>query len=718
MDLDTFANHITNLGKQDFNILCEIVLRDVLGLEVFNVDGKGDGGTDFIVLDEQGKRNSCAYQVTTQKTDIEKKAYGDAKKAIEKLGVNQFFFLPTYRLNEIDSRKLEHKISDDLGIRATVYSPKVMAEFVIEHKLVRKFFQLTGVEDGVKLSKDSIDYLEMALHTYTFLSSDARNLKSQIYDDTLLYILSNAEFGKTRNELIDETRALLKLSESKASVLNGRIDALLQKGHVRKTENGNFILSDSIAEDIALRKNLYSTEQGTFYTSQMDLLKEYDVKWDASDSKQSSVWLANAIIDQQISSLTSAGAKISNPLFKNTRKHGLDKLRTYLSTKKKIDSVTLEGVLKKMVAMASRHPLVVKVVRASVYLALEGAKPLAAAKSLGVNSWEDVNMLVEPTVGIPYICSLQYKGSVNPYFDNAIHAVKRAKKLGITMLIPYNYIKECAGHLLNARKYDGLDLVQDEMQHSKNAFVANYYALKGQNIPMPNSFLDYLATFSPAIKTEHSDFQEWIRDITTDIQSILIQSGIEFLESPRYKDEEIDGIKRLYSCYLSEYYNKPSHLIVNDVVALKCTNDRILEKGEHWILLTYDNSLIKVSAEDFNNVWINNPYVFLDMTELTSDLPETQFCSLVHSLAQYSERTLSIGARIIDRVVYYASENLQEWQFKQELNDLKKELIRSSSSSRDMDYVDSKTDEFLEKHGIKVNNDDESEADVQNDSVL
>ena len=671
-----------------------------------------------MVLDAQGKRNSCAYQVTTQKTDIERKAYGDAKKAIEILGVDQFFFLPTYKLNEIETRKLERTISDELAIRATVFSPKVMAEFVIEHKLVRKFLQLTGVEDCVKQSKDSIDYLEMALHTYTFLSSDARSLKSQIYDDTLLYILSNSEFGKTREELIGEAKDLLKLSEAKAAMLNGRIDALMQRGNVKKVDNGNVALSSSMAEDIALRKNLYNTEQSTFYSAQMDLLKDYGVKWDENESKQSSVWLANAIINQQISGLASAGAKITNPLFKNTRKHGLDKLRTYLSTKKKIDTVTIEEVLKRMVAMASRHPLVVKVVRASVYIALEGAKPLAAAKSLGVNSWEDVNMLVEPTVGIPHICSLQYKGSVNPYFDNAILAVKRAKELGVTMLIPYNYIKECAGHLLNARKYDGLDLDQDEMQHSKNAFVANYYALKRQNVPMPRSFLDYLATFSPAIKTEHSDYKEWIRDITTDIQSILIQSGIEFLEVPRYKDEDIDVIQRLYTGYLSGYYNKPLHLIVNDVVALKCTNDRILKNGEHWILLTYDNSLIKVSAEAFNNVWINTPYVFLDMTELTSDLPETQFCSLVHSLAQYSEHTLSIGARIIDRIVYYASENMQEWQFKQELNELKMELIKNSANSNDLNYIDSKTDEFLVKHGIKVNDDDDSEADIQNDSIL
>ena len=346
MDVDTFANHISNLGKQDFNILCEIVLKDVLGLKAFNVDGKGDGGTDYTVLDEQGKRDSCAYQVTTQKTDIENKAYRDAKRAIEQLGVNQYFFLPTYKLNEIETRKLERTISDDLGIIASVYSPRVMAEFVIEHKLVRKFLQMTGVEDGVKQSKDSIDYLEMALHTYTFLSSDARNLKSQIYDDTLLYILSNTEFGSTREDLINETKNLLKLSETKATVLNGRIDALMQKGHIIKSDNGSVVLSASMAEEIALRKNLYNTEQNTFYTAQRDLMEEYGVKWDASDSKQSSVWLANAIIDQQISGLASAGAKISNPLFKNARKHGLDKLRTYLLTKR-INTFTVEEVFKR-----------------------------------------------------------------------------------------------------------------------------------------------------------------------------------------------------------------------------------------------------------------------------------------------------------------------------------------------------------------------------------
>ena len=56
MDKETFVNHIINLGKQDYDILCRIVLNDVLGLCAVNVDGKNDGGTDFTAIDANGQR--------------------------------------------------------------------------------------------------------------------------------------------------------------------------------------------------------------------------------------------------------------------------------------------------------------------------------------------------------------------------------------------------------------------------------------------------------------------------------------------------------------------------------------------------------------------------------------------------------------------------------------------------------------------------------------
>lgn len=260
MDIDTFANHIANLGKQDFDILCRIVLNDVLELSAFNVDGKGDGGTDFIEMSSDGTREKVAYQLTTQKTDIERKAYKDAQKAIAKLSVEKFFFLTTYNLSEADARKLEFTIEKDLGIHTSVYQPKVLAQFIIQNHLVRKFFELTGVVDGTAQSKATIDYLEMALHTYTFLSNDARNLKSQMYDDTMLYILSDTDTGKKREDLIEETVKLLQLSESKKSILNGRIDSLMQKGFVNSAGSGFVVLSNETADDISLRKTLYNSE--------------------------------------------------------------------------------------------------------------------------------------------------------------------------------------------------------------------------------------------------------------------------------------------------------------------------------------------------------------------------------------------------------------------------------------------------------------------------
>ncbi|UVV77527.1 hypothetical protein NXW84_07785 [Bacteroides fragilis] len=61
-------------------------------------------------------------------------------------------------------------------------------------------------------------------------------------------------------------------------------------------------------------------------------------------------------------------------------------------------------------------------------MALEGANPISSAKALGANRWSDFNILVEPTVAIPYICSTLYKGRVNRYFDASIKSVDRAKK--------------------------------------------------------------------------------------------------------------------------------------------------------------------------------------------------------------------------------------------------------------------------------------------------
>ena len=168
MDKETLANHISKLGKRDFEIACRITLSSALGLTAINVDGAGDGGTDFAQI-EDGKRTRVAYQITTQKTDIKNKAYNDAKKSLNRLRVNKFFFLTTYHLSEEESRSIERVIEDDLEISASVFSPSTISGLLIQFNLVTDFLNETGFPDLRAMNSSSIDYQQMALHSYTLL---------------------------------------------------------------------------------------------------------------------------------------------------------------------------------------------------------------------------------------------------------------------------------------------------------------------------------------------------------------------------------------------------------------------------------------------------------------------------------------------------------------------------------------------------------------------
>lgn len=55
----------------------------------------------------------------------------------------------------------------------------------------------------------------VALHSYTILSNDAKNLKAQIYDDSMILVLSDYPEGLNETEVIDKAIDLLCLSETK-----------------------------------------------------------------------------------------------------------------------------------------------------------------------------------------------------------------------------------------------------------------------------------------------------------------------------------------------------------------------------------------------------------------------------------------------------------------------------------------------------------------------
>lgn len=713
MDQETLTNHLVNLSKSLFDTACQIVLKDFFDIIAINVDGINDGGTDFIGVTSSGKRTSTAYQVTTQKKKVSNKFESDVKKAVEKLGATRFYFFTSTNISETNARKLEHDLSNDLDIPVICFGAKHIAGFLLEGSLLNRFLDKTNYPLPRSFA-DSPDFKEMALYGYTVMSDDARGMKDGIYDDTILFVLSE-QAELTELQLIEKVIEFLGVETGKEQYIKNRLGALFSKSRIKKTEFNHISLASGAIDDVNTRKRLYEKELEDLAAAQIDIMRnDFQVNWTPENSKDVGVYIADSYIARQFQLLDDIGSNIAiRGLFRDS-KGSEDGIKNYIIQKTGLSKRKASDATSSLIKNASNHPLITKLARASVYVALEGLNPIVTAKALGVSRWNEFDILVEPSVAIPWICSQLYLGSVNNSFDIATKSVMRAKKLGSKLFIPYYYINECASHLISARSYVHIDStgLEEELRYSPNAYIANYFSLKQQNERVPENLLDYLKTFSSAIQVERHDYKDWVRSVMTDIQSILTRSAINFVDIPFYDDPNDYSYFQTEYAYSLEKKNrkKPKGLINHDVWALQFTHDEVKNKQRHWAILTFDKAMAEVAKNSEYSGWVITPDRYLDLTTGNQSLSESQYASLVHSLASSSEKTLSMGARIIDKVVNYASNQMQNWEFKQDFDKFKKNLLSQYDFDSTGSYeFDSKIDEFLKNHGIVIHSEQEVE---------
>ncbi len=709
MDKETLTSHIKNLSKAYFDSACSIILRDHFSLDVINVDGPYDGGTDFLCVKRNGSRAAVAYQVTTQKEKLREKIDDDVIKVANDLGVNRLFVFSSNNLGEISLRNLEEKYTQQTGLHVICYGARQVAGFLLEGGLLNKFLDRTGYPLP-RSHVSGTDRRSMALYSYSVISSDARSMRDNVYDDTIAFILAEVR-ESSEEKLISSVIHILGLDDGKGAYLSRRVGALFSRQIVKRSGNGLLQLSPGALADVESRKRIYQKELDDLSASQIDIMRDdFSVNWTMDNSKEVCAYIAEMQIAKQVELLASIQAEAPLLPFLKQGASEKEKLFSYIKDNTPLRGRLVGNAATKLVDNASHNPLIKKLARASIYVALEGANPVAVAKAFGASNWSELDILVEPSVAIPYICSQLYKGCVNRNFDSAKDSVARAIKLDSRVHIPYFYIKECASHLIRARKYSAFDAdkLADELRYSPNAFVANYYALKGAGERVPETLFDYLKTLSSSVANENNDWKQWVRSVMTDIQSILTRSGVRFVETPYYSPGDCEVFEREYAYTLQESKkNKPALLAKHDVWALQFVHDRMTESGEHWVILTWDRTLSQLAGRVDHLGWVSSPDYFLDLTGNCEELSDTRYVSLLHSVAASSEKTLSIGARIIDRVAQLASDHLQNWEFVQNFNNFRREFLSAmdSGSPAEVVDIDAHVDNFLRRHGIEVSDD-------------
>jgi hypothetical protein len=384
MNVDSLASSIGGLGQRDFRNVVALVLKELFDLIPVSVDGRLDGGSDWRLFSNRGDSTSAAYQDTTQEGDWESKAFKDAEKALNELGATRYFFLTSRTHSNIKLRQLEDRITSNLHIPATCIGGREIAGLIVEKGLIGEYLNAVDAPEAPAPTSRP-DFREIALHAYATLGQDAHELKNTVYDDSILN--TSFHLGPLgREELLRETINLLGCEDDRKQRIHRRVDSLLTRGMLVSVTDKKIGLSPLAQTELENAERIYLKEFDSLVSAQASLMEhEHNLPWSRRDSEKVSVYLARAFIQRQLDSAQKARITLdATGLFRNLGDPVQD-LRDYLR-EKSVPPARVQATIAEMLEHAKDLPIVKKLSRVALYVALEGGDPISCAKAIGAPS--------------------------------------------------------------------------------------------------------------------------------------------------------------------------------------------------------------------------------------------------------------------------------------------------------------------------------------------
>lgn len=712
MDQETIANHIKNLSKAKFDALAGLVLRNCYNFIPINVDGIGDGGSDIRLFSDQSDNQiarSIALQMTVQEKAWKDKAIKDARKSKEKLGATRYFFLSSRAHQQTSLREVENTISTEVGIPATCLGAKELAGFVVEKNLLREFANAIGLPLDIQTRKRP-DRSEVLLHAYISLGADRYDLRDEIYDDSIQIALFDAGEPLSKERLVEQAAALFGEHETLKDRLDRRLDSMLAK-RIIKLLDGKLFLSDETTATLAVSSGVYSNELESLSAAQAQILQDRcNVGWRPDQSADAATLLCRMFMQEQLLSAEHASVSLSRLGLSKVLGNPEEQLRQSLLTAGVLPG-SVDEVLAEFVEHASITPLVQKLTRAVTFVATEGQDVLKASKVLGAASWSDVVATLDASVAIPFLCSSLFSVTKGRFSFGSTRCVHTLEKAGASLVIPSVYINEIAAHLCRAGQYPESEVFKDGLVASKNGFVAHYFQLRDEGRNVPETLKEFVAQFASATKSQ-KPHDQLIRAVMAQVQPLLAEYGIVADDISNIGEDCLREVQEAYVYKMDEMHRSRAAILVrHDATVLANARQAIAERAEVRMCLTWDSLMIAVAKSLEDCGWVVSPHHAADIVGDGLGISESRLTSLAHQLARARKTPSDLGARIIDRVVSLGGERLQDWEFRNKLE----EFYTDARSRFDLDgnafeVVDQETDAFLEAEGVIVSgNQDEAE---------
>lgn len=714
MDAEEIQKRLITLGQRSFRRVVALVLQRVLNYNSINVDGSGDGGSDWLAYQDGGQRLRIAIQDTVQ-AGWDKKALDDARKAKEELGVNSYLFFTNRPHKQTTATQLESKITRETELNCTVFEARRMSELIHERGLGGEFLAALG---ETIISRPP-EMPEICLCAYGNLSSDRQNHRDEIYRDTIRIACYESDKPLKRNEILDAAIAFLSTTSMQRPLLEKQLEHLLSKGELQKTADGFLQLNPTSRKAIEESEKLYLSDWAGLESAQTQLLKAYgsSTPWSPEDSRQTAVFVSRMFLQQQFEVLRHA--RIDNLIANWESRLGNpeQQLRDLLQ-QRGISRSRISEAVQELVNLAKGRDVISKLTRTITFVALEGRDPTLSATALGQRSWNEVQVLVDSSVAIPFLCEQLNQRSITYHFAVSGNAVRLFQDFKSRCCMTSGHVEECAAHLIHAYWYEPVESDADlatALRLSENAFIAYFGALKtegsidGQTLPQ---FLSAFSRRAASAARDFSDIRQAARAIMPEIQDLLNTYHVPSRAARRVSADRFDALQKSFdlACIETGRDRQPI-LREHDVDALAHLARSTEVEGESWMMLTWDKTFIQVAQNELPSAFVVSPEMAMDFAQTCRRLTDTQWCALAHRLAKVTSPSDELTARLLDQVAKLNPDKLRDAAFRHHLRQFRDQALRTLPTDDEGMFhaaVEGQVKLFLKEQNLRTSKQDSS----------
>lgn len=707
MDAEEIQKRLPQLSRPNFRRVVALILRRVLNYDSINVDASGDGGSDWLVFQQEGLRLRLAIQDTVQVRAWEKKALDDAKTAKKQLGVNRYLFFTNRPHQQATVTQLEERITRETGLSCGVFEARRISELIQERGLGGEFLGATGEAVASKPP----EMPEMCLCAYGNLSADRQNHRDEIYRDTLLLACYEAGKPLQRSEIVDAAIGFLATTQMQRPVLDKQLERLMSKGELRKTSDGTLELTFDTKKRLGESEQLYLSDWAGLESAQRQLLKTFgsSTPWTAEDSRQATVFVSRMFLQQQLELLRHA--RVDNLIANWSSRLGNpeQQLRDLLQ-QRGVPLPRIRDVIDELVELARGRDVITKLTRTVTFVALEGRDPMLSAAALGRRSWNEVHLLVDSSVAIPFLCEQLNEASATYHFSLSGNAVRLFQDLKSSCSMLAGHVEECAAHLIHAYRYEPVESDKDlatALRSSENAFIAYYGALKAEGRAGEQTLPQFLTAFSrraALAAREFSDIRQAARAVMPELQDLLNTYQVPCRPARQVPIDRFGTLQKAFDMACIET-GRDRHPILreHDVDALAHLASSTEHKSESWMMLTWDKTFIHVAQKELPSAFVVSPEMAMDFAQPCRRLSDTQWCALAHRLAKVTAPADALTARILDQVTRLNPDKLRDAAFRRHLLDFRDQAMQTMPTDDDAKFhgwVEGQTKAFLTQQCI------------------